>query len=266
MNVFCQAPSRKNFNKLSISEKNALYHVALSDIPKNQNLARRIIAYYEKKPLSLGVEVLNWRTTTRHGKYDYDIIPKATLLFRGSKSPIVLLKKATYFALEIANANQYLSVKKKSHLSMYKTKRSLKLFRLDSIHNINMLLSDLYTSNKTLYKIVYDMFMPVIIPLKPKLMAGIVHNHNDPISFKKLVRNSIMKNDFLFSNWLCAHGFHGYSAGIMDIYIHMTLRKSFPEEIMLCDPSTVLQLCKTIETPRLKTREQLQDILQNSCL
>jgi hypothetical protein len=93
-------------------------------------------------------------------------------------------------------------------------------------------------------------------------MAGIVRTDTDPISFKKLVRNSIIKNDFLFSNWLCAHGFHGYSAGVMDMYIHMTLKKAFPEEIMLCDP-TILQLCRTIETPRLKTREQLQDILQD---
>lgn len=271
---FCRNPTELHFRKIPVVVKTALYHhakaIIAGRVPNgNLPLAKKVVEDYERYRKLLSFPVApGWRSSALEVSTGFvmDTLPVSTLLFRGQKTRTPLPPKATYFALEIGNANQYLPTLKKGVLTIYKTTRPLRLFRLDSLDNINKLLKQTYTQDKPLYELVCSLFLGKVLRIKidtdPTWHSKILARQ-DPIQFKRLVRNSIIKEDFRFSNWLCHQGYHGYSAGILCMYETGRLQENFPEEIMLCDPTVVgLEVVQTLERKKQKNRFFLDAILE----
>ena len=273
LDVFCSHPSQLNFEVLPVFYKKNLHNlskmIVSGKIKGNKELATTVITYYEKCKRTLGKIIpQSWRQNQvdTTNCLIMSIIPTQTLLFRGQKKNNVLQDRPTYFALEIGNANQYLPTSQKGLLSIYRTNHPLRLFRLDDLENVNKILRETFIQNPTVYQVIKSMFLSKILELKisnkEKCFQKIIKSR-DPIQFNVLVRNSIIKNDFIFANWLCEQGYHGYSSGLMHIYEIGSLRKNFPEEVMICHPIGSLNLVQEIEMKKEKDRIKLDEILQN---
>jgi hypothetical protein len=236
-------------------------------------LAKKVVEYHAAAKRLLGKKLPpHWRThaldSTTH--LVVDTVPEGTLLFRGQKTLSALpSQKATYFALEIGNANQYLPTAKKGVLSVYRTRAPLHLLRLDSLDNVNRMLRETYDSNRPVYDVVRSMFLSKLLQIKaekdPKWRSVLFSGppEKEPVQFKRLVRNSVIKNDFVFANWLCRKGYQGYASGVMFLYEFGSLQESFPEEIMLCDPAAVLRVLRHTEMKKQKDRFALDRVLES---
>ena len=191
--------------------------------------------------------------------WDYEIIPKNTLLFRGTKKPQLNKNRATYFAPLIFTANEYLPTNKLGYLGIYKTIKDLKLFKFDSIKNINKLFERTFEDNNIkIYKNKYSFY---------EILRHIFTNEwvvkdTSPYKTKKIRRSSSTDYDILFSNWLCSQKFEGYVADIMP----QKLGSGFPAEIMLCLPINSTQLIKDINMRKTKSKKVLNDILDEISL
>ena len=273
LDVFCSNPSQLNFDVLPVFYKKNLHHLSKKIISDKMNgnkvLATAVIGFYEKCKRTLGkIIAQDWRQNQIDTStcLVMSIIPTQTLLFRGQKKKNVMQDRPTYFALEIGNANQYLPTSQKGLLSIYKTNQPLRLLRLDDLENVNKILRETFIQNPNVYQVIKSMFLSKILELKnsnkEKCFQKIIKSR-DPIQFNILVRNSIIKNDFIFANWLCGQGFDGYCSGLMHIYEVGSLRKSFPEEIMICHPIGSVNVIQEIEMKKEKDRLKLDQILQN---
>lgn len=271
---FCKRPTKQKFNKLPQNVRDIFSQLSKETLHKNPGhmLSHRILAYYQNqtRPLGFVLPQYLWRipAISSPKDYKYDKIPRDTLCYRGSKKSIQLKKNVpTYFALEIGNANQYLPVTKKGFLGIFRTIRPILLLRLDDLDNVNKILYRTFTSNISVYKYIKSMFLPPLLPFYPNTYKKVIlreESEDQPIQFKRLLRYSLCKNDFAFTTWLCSQGFNGYSAGVMDMLDFMgTITKSFPEEIVLCDPTSFLVHIKTITIKRLKNRDALQDLFRD---
>lgn len=270
MEDFCKKPSKKGYDQLSPSIRNLFYQyskkILQSKYKGDYRLANRICAYHDNKPLHMAVIVPDfWRKTSRQDDWDYDELNNDTFLYRAGKNPIVLENKPTYFAIEVGNANQYLPTKKNGHLVVFQLKKPIRLFRLDSLSNINRLLKQLYDTNQhDLYHVLVKMFSSPLLKQYKKLYETTIQKETDPIQLSRLVRYSLIPNDFRFANWLCQNGFDGYSAGVMEIYVGVgRVAKEFPEEILLCDPQKILKVVGHVMTTRKTKRELLDTLLDN---
>lgn len=189
--------------------------------------------------------------------WDYEIIKKNTLLFRGSKTIQDVIDRATYFSPLISTANEYLPSNKTGHLCIYKTTQDLKLFKFDSINNINKLFEKTFEDktkvykNKTLYEILRHIFT------NEWIVKDVF-----PYKVKRIMRSSATDYDILFSNWLCDKKFNGYTADIMP----QKLGSGFPAEIMLCKPKNSIKLLKDINMRRTKNKKILDKILDEISL
>jgi hypothetical protein len=269
METFCKKPSKKGFQKLPLPIRQLFYQysqeILQSKRKGNFRLAHRICAYHENKPLRMAVIVPDfWRKTIRKADgWEYDELSKDVALYRAGKKPIVLENQPTYFAIEVGNANQYLPTKKAGYLVVFQLKKQVRLFRLDSLSNINRLLRELYHSSPDLYEVVRKMFIPPLLKQYKKLYETTVQK-TDPLQLSRLIRYSLIPNDFRFANWLCQNGFDGYSAGVMDIYVGMgRVAKEFPEEVLLCDPPSVLHTVGQIQTTKKTSRDALDSLLDD---
>ena len=83
------------------------------------------------------------------GMWEYQFIPKGTVLYRGAKSNQPLKNRATYYTKNIETANIYLSKSKKGFLKIYKVKNDILLFKLDNLDNANKLLEITFPDKKT---------------------------------------------------------------------------------------------------------------------
>lgn len=271
MQDFCAQPTRKKYELLDKEARELLYQYSVQIMRSEQEgdyrLANRILSYHDGTPLRMAVEVPHfWRRPhAKKGGWVCDEIAVGTELYRAGKSSIPLQKnRPTYFALEIGNANQYLPVKKEGYLTVYRAAKALCLFRLDSVDNINRLLRHLHgLKNDTLYRVVLKMFYPPLLKHYKTLYDTTILHETHPIQFKRLVRYSLISNDFLFANWLCQQGFEGYSAGVMHIYSGVgKTAAEFPEEVLLCDPSRLTAVA-TFHTQKKKNREALDSLLDS---
>jgi hypothetical protein len=273
LDVFCSDPSQLNFDALPVFYKKNLHDfskkIVSGKIKGNKVLATTVITFYEKCKRTLGKIISqSWRVNQvdTTNCLIMSIIPTQTLLFRGQKKKNVLQDRPTYFAFEIGNANQYLPSSQKGLLSIYETNQPLRLFQLDDLENVNKILRETFIKNPTVYQVIKSMFLSKILELKisnkEKCFQKIIKSR-DPIQFNILVRNSIIKNDFIFANWLCEQGFDGYCSGLMHIYEVGSLRKSFPEELMICHPIGSVDVVQEIEMKKEKDRLKLDQILQN---
>lgn len=268
MDDFCACPLRKRYNELGTEVKQKLYAYSLkimrSELRGDYRMAHRIISYHEGKPLEMAVVVpTGWRTSRKVKGWVCDEIAAGVEFYRAGKS--LTEKRPTYFALEVGNANQYLPTKKEGCLTVYRSMGRLRLFQLDNVNNINRLLLQLHKSKEDhLYRVVLTMFYPPLIKNYKKLYESTILQETHPVQFKRLVRYSLISNDFVFANWLCQEGFQGYSAGVMDIYSGAgRVRAQFPEEVLLCDPLSVLEVVSTFSTKRKSSRESLDALLDS---
>ena len=198
---FCNNPSWVLYKKISPDDKDFMYRVSMFIIDNNignEILAYRIRDYYNNKfgnKRMLGRPIDNsWRISpndTIDGYY-FDEIPNNSILFRASSTNLDLQNRATYFALEIGNANQYLPTARKGLMGIYKTNKTLRMFRLDNLDNINNLLTYFFTiNNKTMYNTVKEMFYTPLFDVYTEQRKSIIEQEetdNQPLQFKKLYR------------------------------------------------------------------------------
>jgi hypothetical protein len=187
------------------------------------------------------------------------------VLFRATKTIPEKINRATYYTTNIKTANTYLPSNKKGYLNIYRCKKDLKLFKFDSLDNINKLLRDTFVDNKMLippkklrsgnvlpgkrlYDIIRNMFTGVNWVVAPK--------EDKPIQLSVLKRDSVMENDLAFSNWLCDNNFNGYDAPLMT----QKFGGSFSEETMICKPLDDLVLLESIEMKRENNNVKLLKI------
>ena len=187
--------------------------------------------------------------------FDYFTVSKNTILFRGQKTD-ENKNRPTYFANEPNNAIEYLKTNQKGYLKIFKTIKTLNLFEINE-SNINKLLTQLFHDKsiirpkkftQTLYEVIRFIFTG-IYKFQPEKTA---------YKIKKITRNSCYDQDIIFSNWLCANGFHGYYASDLS----QKLTCDFPGEIMLCDPLATTKEIKSIHMKKTKKILKIEDLLK----
>ena len=247
MNVelLCKSPSPKLWNNLDKSTKLFFIETCKYCIKK------------KKGAVSLARKILNIAKKPNTGSWEYITLPKNTLLYRGTKTIPEKINRATYYTTNIKTADQYLPSNKKGYLNIYRCKKDLKLFKFDSLDNVNKLLRDTFTDKKILippkklrsgtvlpgkrlYDIIRSMFTGVSWVIAPK--------EDTPIELTVLKRNSVMDDDLAFSNWLCDNNFNGYDAKLMK----QRSGHDFSEETMICKPVDDLILVESIQMTKSK--------------
>lgn len=192
--------------------------------------------------------------------WEYDIIPRDTLLYRGTKKQSIPKDHRAWYATLIDTANLYLPTNKEGYLNIYRVKQDLRLFKLDSIKNANKLLKITFpykeivkTEGKRVIKnyTLYDIIRLIYT-------GEYVHpEENKPLKIKRLVRLSCVDNDSIFAEWLCNHGFAGYNAEIMK----QKICGDFPAELMICTPENILEIVDHIRMRKAKNKAKLQEII-----
>ena len=247
MNVelFCKSPSPKLWNNLDKSTKLFFIETCKYCIKKKKgdvSLARKILNIAKKPNISIDT-------------WEYITLPKDTLLYRSTKTIPEKINRATYYTTNINTANMYLPSNKNGYLNIYKCKKDLKLFKFDSLDNVNKLLRDSFTDKKlliqpkklrggavlpgkSLYDIIRSIFTGVIV----------APEEDKPLQLSVLKRYSLLADDIAFSNWLCNNNFNGYDANLMKHKFGF----DFSEETMICKPNDDLIVLEHIETRKQK--------------
>ena len=215
-------------------------------ILKSHALSKSAIEQWANKIVSL----------TTKKEWDYITLPKGYRVFRGSKDKVHLENRSTYFTRSVITANTYVPTNKKGYITVYELNKSIKLFKLDSLYNANRLLEDALTSKisvttKKSSILLYDVIRK-IYKRHPKEKA------DGPLT--KLLRQSIIANDLIFSNWLCEQGFAGYHADTTCQSWDGTI--TFPSEIMLCEPKNDVTKIEEIHRRRTKSAKALRVLQQ----
>lgn len=193
-------------------------------------------------------------------------------LFRGNKTKTELKNRETYFAPWHGTTINYIPKKGTGYMEIYKLKnKNLKLFDLSNVENMNRLLRETF-HNKEDYTLIKNITMgkTVMATLEASLYPHLtrfakyfsqLQTQNQPYQFKRLLRTSIIKEDFKFGQWLCKRNFDGYAA--RDMYDSRDFPPlkipTFPAEIMLCTPKNDVELVKRITTMRYKTITEMQE-------
>lgn len=184
------------------------------------------------------------------GLWEYQFIPKGTVLYRGTNNNLNQ-NRATYYTKYIETANLYLPRDKKKFLKIFKVKNDILLFRLDNLNNANKLLEITFPDKKIVSgKKIHSKTMYDIIR-QSYTGNNLLPIDTTHIKIKRLFRNSVTFDDLVFSNWLCEKGLSGYYAEDMkQLSGHV-----FPSELMICKPLDVLTEIETIETKRLSVKK-----------
>ena len=208
-----------------------------------------------------GLESTKYRWIDSNYKYNGYWCIKLTpglFLYRGNKVFSNLTNQATYFAPWHGTSNSYLPKGKDGYFSVYQIKhaKNLNLMDLSKLENLNKLLST-YFHDKPIYEMIKNVTIGKIIEAK----ISVNPNVNDAKKFKTLetptqpyqlkypIRTSIIKDDYKFSNWLCEQGFDGYAAEDMNFTKNfLTNKKTFPAEVMLCNPKNDVVFLKGFPT------------------
>lgn len=259
---FCSEPSGITYQKIPKAVRDNLYKYSLlissEEIKGNYRMAHRIKDYHEKNRFRRwAITPTFWRNmenSSKEDEFDYDVIEKDQIVYRGSKIPIVLEDWATYFALEISNANLYLPVDEITigYMGVFQLNQTVRLFRLDSVENINKLLQKTFHIFPGVYKDIKRMFVTEGMQRDTQSIKKYIKQQetaDKPIQFSELYRNSHHNIDFRFANWLCEQGFQGYSAGRFKIGMSI-----FLEEIVLCHPTRVLKELLQHKMKRINSR------------
>lgn len=294
MELFCTEPSYGRFQKLSHSEKESLVlasnKIIQNKIRGNRRMAKRIL-HYHKSPNIILDDVYTyddisihhhkpWRQAKTQSEYTFDIIPQNILLFRASSREIEIISdRPTYFALESYSASTYLNYNVKGKKSVIEkhlgylwvgyTIQPVKLLRLDDVENVNRLLRQFFMHDKKLYEVLKSMFMSIINMGSMKLYdlsklfpyIKVSETKTNPVQFHSLIRHSVLTTDQVFVDWLCKHGFHGYSAGKLKSHVELGQRDKtkynhFGAEIVLCKPQASVQ---TIHVFRFQSPTSFQE-------
>lgn len=253
--LFCKSPSPKLWSNLD--RKTKLFFIE----------ACKYCIKQKKGNVSLSRNILNIakKPNTSIDTWEYITLPKNRLLYRATKTIPEKTNRATYYTTNIKTANMYLPSNKKGYLNIYRCKKDLKLFKFDSLDNINKLLRDTFVDNKMLippkklrsgnvlpgkrlYDIIRSMFTGVNWAVAPK--------EDKPIQLSILKRNSVMEDDLAFSNWLCDNNFNGYDAPLMT----QKFGGGFSEETMICKPLDDLILIESIQMNKTKNPVVLLNI------
>lgn len=175
-----------------------------------------------------------WRELKNEDNWDYDNIEAHTPFYRGMNtekySPYLLKSRPTYFAPIIETAQGYAiedeAENRHYNLQVVSCTKKLKLFKFDSLNNINRLLHNTF-ENREIYN-------------NLKIMIGIMKKSDDksPIQVDKIGRMSSHEQDFSVFNWLCNNGFDGYSAGQLG---------PLSAEIAICLPQESFQIEMVID-------------------
>lgn len=197
-------------------------------------------------------------------QWEYTIVPSGTLLFRGTKEIPTENNRATYYAPIIQTANIYLPTGNPGYMNVYRVKRDVYLFKLDSLYNANRLLKETF-SDKTIVKPSKKMSNGkytkayTLYDIVKHIYTGdyILEKETQAYQIKNLHRNSITYNDLLFSNWLCENNFNGYYADDMK----QKLGFNFPAEVMICSPAKILHKVDSISMRKTKSDKVLQNIV-----
>jgi len=188
-------------------------------------------------------------------------------LYRGTNAIPKKINRATYYSANIITANSYIPSNKKGYLNIYRCKNDIKLFKFDSLSNINKLLKDSFTDSKFLIPpnklrngtvlpgvTLYDLLKIIFARGQAKWAMEI--KDDKPIQLTKLIRHSGMNYDLVFANWLCDNNFNGYEAN----NIKDKFGTYFPAETMICKPLDDLILVESIEMKRENNHAKLLKI------
>ena len=238
---FCSSPTKNYWEKISPNIREIFTDTARWCINKDRGdivVAKKILSLSEK----------DW---------EYITLPKGYRLFRGSKFEVDLKNRATYFTRSVITANLYVPSNKRGYLTVYELNKSIKLFKLDSLYNANRLLKET-RSNKTLLK---PAKQSPILPYDviKKVYKRHVSEKDETAPFlTRLLRQSTIRSDIIFSNWLCEQGFSGYHADMT--YQSWDRSITFPSEIMLCNPKNDLTVIKEINRSKTKSPKVLRKL------
>ena len=252
--IFCKNPSLKLWNNLNTKTK--LFFIQSANFCIKNNTGNTKLA-------SQILNLLNKPSQNTPTDWEYITLPKNTILYRATKTPPNELNRATYYTNNIQTANTYLPSNKKGYLNIYRTKKEIRLFKLNSLFNVNKLLRQTFPDKrlvippkkipkakeplpgKTVYDIVRSMFTGVSWVIAPK--------EDKPLQLTRVKRNSVMQDDLIFSNWLCENNFNGYEADV----IKQNIGHDFPAETMICKPQTDLEIIKSVQLSRQKPTSTL---------
>jgi len=200
------------------------------------------------------------------GKWEYTMIHKGSLLYRGSKMIPTEYNRATYYAPDINTANEYLPTNKEGYMNIYRVKKDIMLFKLDSLSNANKLLETLFPDKDIVYKACikgknrHECDDYTMYDIVKNIYSGIqIKKDLKPAVLKSLIRYSMTAKDIVFSNWLCGIGIKGYSAGTM----RAALGAKFHAEVMLCEPGNMVELIEQIKMKKTKSKKILKKIADN---
>lgn len=239
----------KGYSKLNKSELINLINTKSSGVSLSKK-DKDIISGDEFVQLSLPKNILSVT-------WEMVIIPKDTVLYRGAKTPIVE-NKATYLAPDIRTTNIYLPSKGKGTVYIYKTSKNISVLKIDSISNANKLMEIVYGDKTVRSRFgTKKQYTATMYDIIRKFFTGaLVHSDTKACQISKtgkIIRYSSVKDDFIFSNWLCENGFEGYAAPPLP----MKFGGEFPAEIMLCMPLDKLEFIKKINISKQKDEDNL---------
>ena len=183
-------------------------------------------------------------------------------LYRGNKVKTNLKNQATYFAPWYGTSNSYLPKGKEGVFEIYQIKANvtLNLLDLSKLENLNKLLST-YFDDKPIYEMIKNVTIGKVIQAKLSVNPKVndakkfskLETDTQPYQLKYPIRTSIIKDDYKFSNWLCEQGFDGYAAEDMNFTKNfLTNKKTFPAEIMLCNPKDDVIVVKSFPTRKFR--------------
>ena len=236
---FCKNQNKDNWKKLADQDKKLFMDASLYCMVNNKGNIK----------ISQKVLVLDGNSF-----WEFVKVPKGSIIYRGSKEIPDQSNVETYYALEIGTANRY--IRPRGYINVYRTKKELQLFKLNSLHNANRLLRETFYDKKIVKKCkpkgcfpgytLYDIIVTIYTGL-----SWIAKNDKigKPKVLTKIGRHSDKELDYIFSKWLCDNGFNGYRTDIMKGIMF----KTFPAEIMLCKPGNDLKLLENIYMKQAKT-------------
>ena len=216
-----------------------------------------------------------------YNESDWDLvtIPMGTLLMRGERKDSIHTqlssfkkgqKRPIWYTRFPKNALGYIPYGIPGMLSVYKTKKSLKLLNLNSIKNFKKLIEIFkyddtciwpspirFWGNKTkveaakmrsgtyMRKILLHTFLGVYGGAQSlKKNVSIDKAIEDRLQTRGLSRKSLLDWDYMFALWLCNNGFDGW--------VHPPELKGLDPEEMICVPFDSLKLAGRLDLPKGK--------------
>jgi hypothetical protein len=219
---------------------------------------------------------INWiKSRKRENGLEIIELEPELFLYRGNRKYKQLENISTYFTIWYGTTNHYIGTNK-GYINIYELKnQNLKLLNVSDINSINLLLQKSF-DNKAIYKIIKRFFISVMIEESYKFNGpkfrfnkyfSQFETKNQPWQVSVPMRSSFIDNDFKFSKYLCNLGYNGYVSDDMFSSKDSNFKqKTFPAEIMLCEPKKNLKEVKSIFTKRFKKITEMKKEIGQSFL